>query len=239
MFRLLALVVSIGLADSLNPSTIAPALYLAGGKEPRRQVTQFTLAVFLVYLLGGLLIALGLGQIVLSLVPRPDREDRYVLEVIAGIAVLTGGVFIWGYRNRLAKRQFPTPNPEGRSSAILGVTITAIELPTAFPYFAAIAAIVGSGLGAAQQALALLIFNLCFVLPLIAIVAVLTFAGEKAQEMLAAGRKWLEARWPAVIAVLAVVAGLFVTLLGATGLAGLGHNHVGRFFRHFRKLLHP
>jgi hypothetical protein len=31
MFRLLVLMVTIGLADSLNPSTIAPALYLAAG----------------------------------------------------------------------------------------------------------------------------------------------------------------------------------------------------------------
>ena len=49
MFRLVGLVVSIGLADSLNPSTIAPALYLATGEHPRTRVTEFTFGVFVVY----------------------------------------------------------------------------------------------------------------------------------------------------------------------------------------------
>ena len=48
MIRLLGLVISIGIADSLNPTTIAPALYLASGRHPRRQVAEFTLAVFAV-----------------------------------------------------------------------------------------------------------------------------------------------------------------------------------------------
>ncbi len=239
MLRLLGLVISIGLADSVNPTTIGPALYLAGGEHARREVAEFTIAVFLVYLLGGLAIALGIGQIVLSLVPHPDAEDRYVLEVIAGVAMITASAFIWGYRHRLAEREVPSPNPERRSSAILGATITAVELPTAFPYFAAIAAIVGSGLGPARQAILLVLFNICFVLPLIGIVATLTFAGGHAQQWLAFGRQKLEAHWPLVLAGLALLAGVFVTFLGATGLAGRGHGHFGKLARRVRHLLHP
>jgi cytochrome c biogenesis protein CcdA len=240
VLRVTALVISIGLADSLNPTTIGPALFLAGGPRARREVTRFTIAVFLVYLVGGAAFALGIGQLVLSLVPRPDREDQYVLEIVAGAVVLTAGAIVWGYRNRLAKREVPMPNPEGKSSAFLGATITAIELPTAFPYFAAIAAIVGSGLNVAQQALLLVVFNVCFVLPLIGIVAVVAFApGNRAEDLLGRGRRWLEARWPAVLATLGLVAGIFVMFLGISGLAGQSHNHVGGFFRHLRKLLHP
>ncbi len=78
MLRVLALVISIGLADSLNPTTIAPALYLAGGPAPRRDVGAFTAAVFFVYLLGGAAIALGIGQLVLSLVPgRIGRTNTF------------------------------------------------------------------------------------------------------------------------------------------------------------------
>src|SRR5438067_1802734 len=163
MLRLTALVISIGLADSVNPTTIAPALYLAGGKRPRTEVAEFTLAVFAVYLVGGFAIALGIGQLVLSLVPHPDAEARHVIETVVGGMMLASAVFLWGYRRRLADRRSPNPEPEGRSSAILGATITAVELPTAFPYFAAIAAIVGSGLDVARQAVLLLLFNVCFV----------------------------------------------------------------------------
>jgi cytochrome c biogenesis protein CcdA len=239
MLRLTALVISIGLADSLNPSTIAPALYLAGGKRARQEVAEFTVAVFAVYLIGGLAIALGPGQLVLSLVPRPDREDRYVLEVVAGGAMIAVASFLWGYRDRLAEREVPKPNPDGRSSAILGAVITAVELPTAFPYFAAIAAIVGSGLGAPRQALLLLLFNACFVLPLVGIVATLTFARDRAQQLLGFGRRKLEAHWPAVLAGLALLAGVFAILLGVTGLGGLSHGRFPRFLRRVHRLLHP
>jgi cytochrome c biogenesis protein CcdA len=237
MFRLVALAVSIGFADSLNPSTIAPALYFAGGKDPRRKVTQFTTGVFVANLLGGAVIALGLGQLILSLVPRPDREDRYVLEIIAGCSVLAAGMFIWIYRHRLAARELHAPKAGRRSSALMGATISAVELPTAFPYFAVIAATVGSGLGVIQQTVALVIFNLCFIAPLIAILAILTFTGTRAHAILAEGRRRLEANWPLALAGLAVLAGAFVVLLGATGLAGLGHGHFAGGARRLRKLL--
>jgi cytochrome c biogenesis protein CcdA len=239
MLHLIALVVSIGLADSLNPSTLAPALYLATGKHARAQVAEFTVGVFAVYLLGGLAIALGPGQLILSLVPHPDREDRYVLEIVAGAAMLTAATFLWGYRDRLAEREVPKIKTQRRSSAVLGAVITAVELPTAFPYFAAIAAIVGSGLGITDQAVLLVLFNVCFVLPLIGIVATLAFAGDRAQELLAAGRRKLEAHWPAVLAGLALLAGVFVLALGVTGLAGMGHGRGAGLARRIRRLLHP
>ena len=239
MLRLVGLVVSIGLADSLNPTTIAPALYLAAGERPRARVLTFTLAVFAVYFLGGALIALGPGQLILSLVPKPDAEDRHVLEIVVGAAMLVAAAFLWLHRERLANRKPPQVTTRGRSSAILGATITAVELPTAFPYFAAIAAIVGSGLGPPRQLLLLVLFNICFILPLLAIVATLWFAGDQAERVLCRWRSFLERHWPKLLAGLALVAGVFVILLGATAFAGSGHGRVGRFFRHVNRMLHP
>ncbi|HUO74794.1 MAG TPA: GAP family protein [Solirubrobacteraceae bacterium] len=239
MFRLIGLVVSIGLADSLNPTTIAPALYLASGERPRERVTQFTLGVFAVYLLGGVAIALGPGQLILSLVPKPDAEDRHVLEVIAGVVMLVVAALLWRHREDLADRELPDLGADTKSSAILGATITAVELPTAFPYFAVIAAIVGSGLGTAHQLVLLVIFNICFVLPLVGIVCTLTFAGSHAEHMLSVGRNFLQRHWPKLLAGLMLLAGLFVVLLGVTGLTGHSHSRFGRFMRHVRRFLHP
>jgi cytochrome c biogenesis protein CcdA len=239
MLRLISIVVSIGIADSLNPSTVAPALYLAGSKHARVRVLEFTAAVFTVYFLGGIAIVLGPGQLLLSLIPHPSRHLSYILEIVAGVAMLTAAAFLWGYRDQLRTREATSQlRFERRSSALLGATITAVELPTAFPYFAAIAAIVGSGYDIVRQTFLLLLFNVCFILPLLAIIAVLTFAGPNASRVLAAGRTWLEARWPIVLAVLALAAGLFVTLLGVTGLGALHHNDFGTFSRRVRKLLH-
>jgi cytochrome c biogenesis protein CcdA len=240
MLRLIGLCISIGIADSLNPTTIAPALYLASGPQARSKVKQFTAAVFGVYLVGGLIIALGPGQLLLALVPHPGRHLGYILELVAGVAMLTAAVFLWGYRDRLGRREIqPEARTERRSSALLGATITAVELPTAFPYFAVIAAVVGSGTGIFRQVLLLVLFNLCFVVPLLAILATLTFAGPNAQRMLTTGREKLEANWPVVLATLALLAGLFVTFLGITGLGSLRRDHLGGFARRLRHLLHP
>jgi cytochrome c biogenesis protein CcdA len=237
MFRLVGLVVSIGLADSLNPSTIAPALYLAAGEKPLARVTEFTFAVFAVYFLGGAAIALGPGQLLLSLVPHPHQELRYILEIAAGVAMLVAAAVLWRHRDRLSTREMPGGNPKGRSSLVLGATITAVELPTAFPYFAVIAALVGSGLGPVHQLILLLLFNICFVFPLLGIIGTLFFAGDHAERYLTAGRNFLQRHWPAVLAIVALIAGGFVVGLGITGLT---HNRARfrHFFHHFFRVGH-
>jgi len=239
MLRLIGLVVSIGLADSLNPTTIAPALYLATGEHPRARLIQFTLGVLAVYFLGGALIALGPGQLLLSLVPKPDAEDRHVIEIVVGAAMLVASALLWRKRESLTKRRMPAPSAEGKSSAILGATITAVELPTAFPYFAAIAAIVGSGLDPVRQLILLLLFNVCFVAPLLVMVGTLTLAGDRAIQLLSRGREFLERRWPVVLSALLLVAGVFVVLLGVTGFAGRGRGRFGRIMRRVHVFIHP
>jgi cytochrome c biogenesis protein CcdA len=240
MLRLIGLVVSIGIADSLNPSTIAPALYLSTVDNARGRLAEFTAAVFAVYFVGGVAIALGPGQLLLSLVPHPGHRLSYILELVAGVAMLTAAAFLWSYRDRLGHRQPPVrERAEKRSSALLGATITAVELPTAFPYFAAIAAIVGSDVDIFRQVMLLILFNVCFIAPLLGIMGILTFAGENAQRVLTSVRRRLEANWPQIVATLALIAGVVVTFLGITGLGSLRHDHLGRFARRLRHIVRP
>ena len=238
MLRLIGLMISIGFADSMNPSTVAPALYLATAERgARTQVIRFTVGVFAVYLLGGLIVALGPGELVLDLVPHPRPELKYLFELIGGAVLLTVALMLWSFRRLLAKRELPEVNTHGRSSAILGATITAVELPTAFPYFAAIAAAVGSGFGIWHQVFLILIFNVAFVLPLLGIIAVLQFAGSNAQTVLTRGREWLEDRWPVVLAAIGLVAGAFCLFIGITGLIGLHHSHAAELARQLRRIV--
>lgn len=240
MLRVLVLMISIGLADSLNPTTIAPALYMASGEHPRSRVAEFTVAVFVVYLAGGALIALGLGTLIRNVVPDIDVRHtvRYTGEIVAGVLLIGGAALMWRRRHRLVARGLPGAAPKRKSSILLGATITAVELPTAFPYFAAIAAVVGSGLGTARELVLLLVFNVCFILPLLGILATLALPGARAQRVLTRGREYLERRWPHIICVLILLVGVLAILLGATGLATGIHGRVGRFFRHFRRHLH-
>jgi cytochrome c biogenesis protein CcdA len=234
MLRLVGIVVSIGLADSLNPTTIAPALYLATGERARGRVAEFTFAVFAVYFVGGAAVAVGAGQLIRPLLPHPRHHIADIIEVAVGVAMIGVAALLWRHRQRLSHRDPPDFDPRGKSSWVLGASITAVELPTAFPYFAVIAAIVGSGLGPARDLVLLLLFNFCFVLPLLVIVGTLTFAPDQSDRLLSAGRNFLQRHWPALLAGLAFLAGLFVVLLGVTGIAA-SHS---RFIRRLRRTLH-
>jgi cytochrome c biogenesis protein CcdA len=133
--------------------------------------------------------------------------------------MLAAAAMLWRHRARLSLRDPPDFDPQGKSSWILGASITAVELPTAFPYFAAIAAIVGSEMGPVRDLVLLVLFNICFVSPLLVILWILTFKSDQSEQLISAARNFLQHHWPAVLAGLALVAGLFVVTLGLTGLA--------------------
>ncbi len=233
MLRLIGIVISIGLADSVNPSTIGPALYMATGERGRGRVAEFTMAVFAVYFLGGAAIVLGAGAVFRSILPHPHHHITNIVEITVGVAMIVAAVLLWRYRQRLSHRDPPDFDPHGKSSWVLGASITVVELPTAFPYFAAIAAIVGADVDAVGALLLLLLFNVCFVLPLIAILTTLTFAPESSDRLLSTGRRFLQSHWPALLAGLAFLAGLFVVALGVTGI-GASHSH---FLRRLHRTL--
>ncbi|MBV9197315.1 MAG: GAP family protein [Solirubrobacterales bacterium] len=218
MLRLIALMVTIALGDSLNPSTIAPALYVASGERARLSVVEFTVAVFVVHLAAGVALALGPGRLLLSLVNQLGPTIRDLLEIAAGAAMVLAAGLLWRHRRRLSEKDLPDPNPQRKSSLLLGATIIAAELPTAFPYFAAIAAVVASGQTTAGQLLALAVYNIGFVLPLIGIIATVLLARDDAKERLARGREFVQRRWPTVLASVLLVFGLLVAIVGVGGL---------------------
>jgi cytochrome c biogenesis protein CcdA len=178
MQHLLVIVIGVGLVDSLNPSTIAPALYLATGRDHARSLAGFIAGVFLVNFGLGVLLALGPGQIVMDHVPHPTDHGKHLIEIGAGSFLLVVAVALWFKRSSIARHVTNTDRLQ-RSSLYLGAGLALVEFPTALPYFAAIAAIVGSGKGIPSQIGLLAIFNVCFVLPLVGIFALRSFAGDR------------------------------------------------------------
>jgi cytochrome c biogenesis protein CcdA len=218
MLRLVGVVISVGLADSLNPTTVTPGLYLATVPKPAVRVTQFTAGVFAVNLAGGLLLTLGPGRLLLGLIPHPQRTAKHVIELVAGVVMLACAAGVWLRRRHLARRPLPTPSGSGGSALIAGASVAAVELPTAVPYFAVVAAIIGSSAGVPMEIGLVALYNVAFVLPLLAIIVVLLVAGERADRWLQAGQTWLQRRWPVVLATLLLVLGCCLTVLGGTGL---------------------
>lgn len=221
LLRVAGVTASVGLADSLNPTTVGPALYLATAGRRLLRVTQFTLGVFSVNFVAGVVLTIGPGRLLLGLVPHPRGTVRHVIELVAGVVLVIAAAALWRQRRSLAKRELPmsaSSGGGGGSALLTGMSIAAVELPTAAPYFAVIAGIVASSANLPQEIGLLALYNVCFVLPLLAIIAVLVLAGERADPWLQKGGAWLQRRWPVVLAVLLLVVGSALTILGGTGL---------------------
>lgn len=216
MLRLAGVAISVGLADSLNPSTVGPALFLASGRRRVERVTLFTIGVFAVNLVAGIALTLGPGRLLLGLVPRPQRTLRHAIELVAGIVLLAVAVALWLGRRSLARRELPVGH--GGSALIAGAVIAAVELPTAAPYLAVIAGIVASSATAPQAIGLVALYCVAFVAPLVAIIVILLVAGERADPWLQKAGAWLQRRWPVVLAALLLLVGSGLTVLGAAGL---------------------
>jgi hypothetical protein len=218
MTHLLAIVVGIGVVDSANPSTVAPALYLAGGARGARALAAFVTGVFVTNLVAGAIVALGPGQAILAAVPHPGEHARHLVEAAAGGATLTLGVVLWAGRKKVAAHLLANVERFDRSALLVGAGIMLVEFPTAIPYFAVIATVVGSGRSVPTQVTLLTIFNVCFILPVVALLAYRIVAGRQAVAKLVRIRGRIDRLLASLAPVLVGVVGL--ALLGV-GLAGL------------------
>jgi hypothetical protein len=214
--------VAIALPDSLNPSLIVAAMYLAVGPRPFRRTLVFTVAAFVVTLAGGLLIALGLGDLVVSLLPKLSHKAKWRVMTAVGVALVGGAVALWWRRESVAADEPPSRHPRGggggTSAALVGASIAGIELLTAFPYFAAIAMVVGASVSPGEKIFLMVLYNLVYLLPLIALVIVCAVMGEKGGRLVAPIGDWIAMRWPIVAAPLCGVAGIALIVYGVTQL---------------------
>jgi cytochrome c biogenesis protein CcdA len=209
-------VVAIAIPDSLNPSLIIAAVYVALGPNPVRRTLAFTLAAFAVTLAGGLAIALGLGDLILSLLPKPSRTVKWQVLTVVGVMLVFGGVVIWWRRDSLASdppSSSREPQKEG-SPVLIGAGIAGLELATAFPYFAAIAMILGASVAVSGRVFLLVVYNVIYVVPLIAIVIACAVLGDDAARVVTPLGDWIATRWPLVVAPLTEVAGIALTVYG-------------------------
>ena len=87
MLRRVAVMISVGLADSINPSTVGPALYLTTAHRRVVRVMQFTIGVFLVELAAGIVLTIGPGRLLLGMVPHPRDTVTHVIELVAGLVL--------------------------------------------------------------------------------------------------------------------------------------------------------
>ncbi len=217
MYALLGIVLTIGFADSINPSTIGPALFLASGRDAERRLLGFIAGVFVVSATVGVVVVAGPGRALLA--HRPNQRTEHVIEVAAGAALLVLAVVLWLTRKRFARRIVRSGETVQRTSFLAGAGIMAVELPTALPYFAVIAAVTGSGRTLAIQVALILLFNVMFVAPLVAVLLVRQLAGPRAVEALARARERVEQHAGILGPALVLLIALILLAIGIVGLS--------------------
>jgi hypothetical protein len=151
-------------------------------------------------------------------VSKPSPHTVHVIELVAGAAALPAAAVLWHARAHFAARLARTGKTGDRSAWLLGAGIMAVELPTAVPYFAAIAAIVESGHSDTTQIVLLLLYNAAFVAPLILLLVILAVTGARGAQLAARARLQLDLWAPRVAPAALVVASVVLLTLGVIGL---------------------
>lgn len=218
MKALVVLVLGIALVDGLNPSTIAPALVLAVRRRGGLLVAMFTLGVLAPSVALGVLVVVGPGGALLDLVPEIGDHAKHLLEIGGGVALFVLAWTLWIHRDRVSAGMSRKTPGGALGAAGLGAGIMLAELPTALPYFAALAAIVGSSAALATQLELVALFNVAFALPLLAILALRLLAGPRSEQLLELTRgalnRYVGVVLPCAVALLALV----LLLVGVTGI---------------------
>lgn len=219
MVGLAALIVSVAALDSLNPSTVGPALVLAAvAPHSGRQVAAFAAGVFVVSTLGGIVILVGPGHALLARLARPSAHAEHLAGVICGIVLLCIAIVFWAKRKRPRTSRARFGPSSSRSAFFLGGGIMAVELPTAIPYVAGLVAIVEARRNLFEGMVLVLLYNTVFVLPLV-LVVVLAFLAEPASDVrMLQLRLRLERRAPIVIPLVIGAAGVVLLAFGAGAL---------------------
>jgi cytochrome c biogenesis protein CcdA len=217
MVGLTLVVASIGFADSINPSTIVPALWLASAPRARG-IGSYALGVFAIYLAGGIVLVFGPGPSLIAALHHARGPTEHAVQAGGGVLALGFALAVWRSRRRERGGTRVRRTYTRASAFALGAGIMVIELPTAFMYFGAISAILAARPAAPVEVGLLISYNALFAAPLLAVMAVRRLAGERAEQWIASGEALVRRAGAFVLAGVASTAGAALLAIGLVGL---------------------
>ena len=187
LLSLLALAV----LDSINPSAIVVTLYLLSRGSVTGEVLVYVGTIFVTYLTLGAALMLGIDALLVPLQTSADSRIGLIVQGLLGLALL-----VYAIRPPAARKPAAAGEPSARTYAalaLLGVTVTTMELPTALPYFGAIALLTTADLTLPRWLPLLVLYNTIFVLPPLLLLAGHVVFGRRMDARYAALRERLQA----------------------------------------------
>jgi cytochrome c biogenesis protein CcdA len=214
---LLVPILLLGLADSLNPVTIAVAVLLATGARPVPRLLTYTLGTGLTYYAGGLVLTLGPAVLLRTVIHQHPGQGTYIAELVIGVGALIVAAWLATRKPESVAERVPTDLKPSRS-LLLGAGITVVDLPTALMYFGAIAIVVAADIDTLDRVLLLAVFNLAYVAPLLAITVTVAALGRRADPALRRARTLVERYSHLLLAGLTAASGVYLIVIGIQGL---------------------
>lgn len=230
MNELIIILPPIALVDclSLLPVAMMPMILFLGGQRPVRDCLSFMTGIFLTYFPFGAALLFGLDSLFHTLArhfttwwhSEPQQYEIW-LQICLGLLLI-------GYGQRLCAGQSrATPprtamNPQagtGRAFA-LGALINLTGMWGALPYFAAIAKILQEDLSPAGSLMALLYYNLVFLLPLALFPLLHLLIGARAQSLFTAAGQRMRAWGMRLLTILLIGLGFLLVIDGIGWLRG-------------------
>ena len=197
MLALLLTLIPIALIDSLSvvPVAVVPLALLLGGGRPMRGFFTFVAGIFLSYFPLGILLLFGFDALFEQLGSQfsdwwhqePDLGE-VILEICIGLLLV---FFAHRICNGGEKEQAQSPSSMSAWQGFLIAALLIITgIPGALPYFAGIAQILKEDLSPAGMLMALLFYNLVFILPLMVFPLLHLWLGPRAKPWFAALGNW-------------------------------------------------
>lgn len=151
----IATVLAMAVIDSINPSAIVVTLALLSISESRAvvQVTIYVVAIFVTYFTLGAMMLLGIDALLPFLGGVLRSPAGLITQSLVGLGLLVYSLTASTSRSSSVVVRSPSARTY-LALAVWGVSVTALELPTAIPYFAAIALITKAELPIAAGAAA-------------------------------------------------------------------------------------
>ncbi len=192
MTTLIGYLIPIVIADIVNPVLLAAVVYALASRRPYATSLSVLAGWFTVYLLAGVILAETIDWIAARLASPGPIE--FSVQLVVGVLSLWAGfeaVRSSSPPKRAARKtEFNESSSLGVGAAfILGASINLIGLPFAVPYFAAVNQIVKADPEYVTGLFVLILYNLLYILPFLAVIVVQAIFREQSRPLL----DWLSA----------------------------------------------
>jgi len=213
MIEFIGFLIVMGLLDSLNPFSIGVQIVILPVVKKISHVIYYIVGIFVTYFIGGVAIFAGIDTLLKQwFVDINFSEWPFpYIGLILGTGLLVFAIF------KIFKSNGIKANPKEFSVhpvalLFLGVSGTAMDLPTGFPYLAVLAKGIEIQFAVLQIAPLLALYCFIYVLPLIIIQLSYGALHEKISPALHGIKIWLERANRFIIIILSTITSLFLII---------------------------